>query len=98
MKSSEIVAVLEGRKSLSYFVEKHHEALYRLNNRNDGAITSSDIDLKFDTAIVIEQKHVDFISRLNPEKSWLLSNLVSLCAFEFISEDIEEYFYNLCER
>jgi len=98
MKTSEIIELLEDRNSWSRFEEKHHAALYRFNNRNDGIHTSSDIGLKFDSTIVVERQHVDLMSKLEAEKLWQLSNLVALCGFEFSSEDIEDHFYTMCER
>ena len=98
MKTSEIIDCLEGRELWTVFGKKYQEALSRMRHRNDGALTSSDIGLKFDKTIVLETEHIKTMAKLSAKDLWTFANLVALCGFEPSSNEIEEYLSTMCEH
>lgn len=98
MKTSEIIECLEGKELWTSFGKKHQEALSRMEHRNDGALTSSDIGLKFDKTIILEAEHIKTLAELGAEDLWIYANLVTLCGFESSSSEIEEYLFTMCEH
>ena len=98
MKTSEIIEYLGGRELWSIFEKKHCETLSRMRHRNDGALTSSEIGLKFDKTIVLDAEHMKTIAKLEADELWVFANLVALCGFETSSDETENYLSSMCDH
>jgi len=97
MKTSELEQALQGSKDWRSFCAIHEEEKVRLISRKDGAATSGDIGLLFDSnQVVVTHEQIEKLcnqvlaSKIDPIDAQFIATIIALSGFEFDSEYTED--------
>jgi len=97
MKTSELEQALQGSKDWRSFCSKHEDEKARLNSRKDGAVTSGDIGLSFDSnQVVVTHEQIENLcnhvleSEIDTIDAQFIATIIALSGFEFDSEFTED--------
>ena len=97
MKTSEVASVLHGNSDWKIFCAKYENEKNRLLSRKDGAVTSGDIGLQFDSdQVTIRSKQIERLcynvleSEIDLNDAQFVASVIALCGFEFDNENTED--------
>ena len=97
MKTSDMQRVLQGKVAWQSFCARYEKEKYKLLSRKDGAITSGDLGLSFDSAgVVVTAEQIERLCRatlkaeIEINDAQFLSNVIALSGFAFENDNTED--------